>query len=63
MEAEGLEQIVLQQVPGAYKPEAFAHEQLLREQSIGEARGLRRLDNIVELQIQELREKLKETEK
>ena len=52
-EAQGLQEIVLETIPRGHD------ETLLREQSIGELRGLRRLSKLTSIELADLREQLK----
>lgn len=60
-EAEQLQDLVFNRVPGE-KINSIqgdtAHETILREQSIGEFRGLNRLQRIVEIELEQLREQV-----
>jgi len=53
--------MVLERVPGETGLDV-KHELLLREQSIGEMRGLKRLDRVVTIELETLRELAKENQ-
>lgn len=56
---EALSRVVIHQVPGDQGRD-FHYENLLREQTIGEIRGLSNIGAYIDNEIQELREKTKE---
>ena len=64
LEAEQLQDLVFNRVPGEKinsLPGDTAHEKLLREQSIGEFRGLTRLQRIIDIELETLREQVELT--
>ena len=57
-EADSLQAIILDRVPGENQSNV-EYEKLLREQSIGEIRGLRKLAYVAQLELEELLEEAK----
>lgn len=64
-QATALQDAVLSRIPGEgdNPKDSYKYEILLREQSIGEVRGLRNLKRAIDNEINELREQIKQNEK